>query len=240
VGESPAARGSRPSSGETGRFSDFFHSIFGQAAGTPRGGTPQKGSDIEQPIQVSIEEAATGSVRIFNISGQDRCGKCLGTGESPPGNECQNCHGTGSASYRRRIELKVPAGAHDGLRIRVPREGNAGINGGEKGDLFFVVAMKPHPLYRREQDDLHIDVDVPYLRLILGGEVGVSTLTGTAQLTIPPHTQNGRTFRLSGKGLPHLKASGTGDLYAHLRAVLPSRTSGAEREHYEALDRLAT
>jgi DnaJ-class molecular chaperone len=229
----------RPGQVDSSRFSDFFHSIFGQAAGTPRGGSPQKGADIEQPIQVSLEETATGGQRVFTIRGQDRCGKCLGTGESPPGKECETCHGSGVADYTRRLEVRVPPGVREGSRIRIPREGNPGANGGEKGDLYLVVSMKQHPTFRREGDDLHLDVDVPYLRLILGGEVAVPTLSGRVQLTVPPHTQNGRSFRLGGLGLPHLKEDGKGDLYAHVRAVLPSQTSGTERAHYEALDRLA-
>jgi DnaJ-class molecular chaperone len=115
-----------------------------------------------------------------------------------------------------------------------------GLNGGDKGDLYFVVSMKAHPRFRRENDDLHADVDVGYLRLILGGEVEVATLTGKVPLKVPAHTQNGGTFRLSGRGLPHLRGGGNGDFFAHMRAVLPSKTSGAEREHFEALDRLAT
>jgi DnaJ-class molecular chaperone len=229
----------RPGQVDNSRFSDFFHSIFGQAAGTPRGGAAQKGADIEQPIQVSLEEAATGGQRVFTIRGQDRCAKCLGTGESPPGKVCETCHGSGSVDYTRRLEVRVPPGVREGSRIRIPREGNPGLNGGEKGDLYLVVSMKAHPTFRREGDDLHLDLDVPYLRLVLGGEVAVPTLGGKAQLTVPPHTQNGRAFRLGGLGLPHLKGEGKGDLYAHVRAVLPSQTSGPERAHYEALDRLA-
>jgi DnaJ-class molecular chaperone len=123
--------------------------------------------------------------------------------------------------------------------VRIAREGHPGLNGGEKGDLLFVVSVKPHPTYRREGDDLHVNVDVRYLRLILGGDVAVPTLSGTVQLRIPPHTQNGRVFRLVGKGIPHIKGDGSGDLFAHINAVLPAQVSGAELEHFEALDRLS-
>ena len=238
VGEAPSAR-RRATETENGRFSDFFHSIFGQAAGTARGGAAQKGADIEQPIQVGLDEVVTGGQRVFNIRGQDRCHKCLGTGESPPGKECATCHGTGNVDYSRRLEVRVPPGVREGSRIRIPREGNPGTNGGEKGDLYLVVAIKAHPLFKREGDDLHLDLDIPYLRLILGGEVAVPTLGGKVQLKVPPRTQNGRVFRLAGLGLPHLKGEGKGDLYAHLRAVLPAEISPPEREHYEALDHLA-
>jgi len=233
------ARSGRPAS-DAGRFSDFFHTIFGQAAGTARGGAAQKGSDIEQPIQVGLNEVVAGGQRVFNIRGQERCAKCLGTGESPPDSECATCKGAGNVDFSRRIEVRIPPGVRQGSRIRIPREGNAGLNGGEKGDLFFVVEMKQHPKFRREEDDLHVDVDVAYLRLVLGGEVDVPTLTGRVQLTLPPQTQNGRIFRIVGRGLPHLRGGGSGDLYAHVRAVLPSSLSHAERAHYEALDRLDT
>ncbi len=237
-GTTPPKNG-RATTGDTTRFSEFFHSIFGQAAGTPRGGTPQRGADIEQPVQVGLEEAATGAQRVFTIRGQERCAKCLGTGESPPGKQCATCHGSGTVDYNRRIQLKIPAGAYEGLRVRIAREGHPGLNGGEKGDLLFVVSVKPHPLFRREGDDLHVDVDAPYLRLILGGDVSVPTLSGRVQLQVPPHTQNGRVFRLEGKGLPHIKGDGSGHLFAHIRAILPAQVSRAEREHFEALDRLS-
>jgi DnaJ-class molecular chaperone len=239
TGEAPPFRGGRTPGVDGTKFSEFFHSLFGQAAGTPRGGTPQRGLDIEQPLQVGLEEAATGGQRVFSIRGQERCAKCLGTGESPPGKQCVTCHGSGAVDYNRRIQLKIPPGAYEGLRLRIPGEGNPGANGGEKGDLLFVVTIKPHALYRREGDDLHVDVDTPYLRLILGGDVQVPTLLGKVALTVPPHTQNGRVFRLSAKGLPHLKGGGSGDLFAHLRAVLPTTISSAEREHFEALARLS-
>lgn len=218
-------------------FSDFFHSIFGQAATTRQAAPPRKGEDIEQPIDVSLNEVMAGGQRVFSIRGQQTCGKCLGTGEAS-GTTCAGCAGTGLVDYSRRIEVKIPAGVRDGQRIRVANEGNPGVNGGERGDLWLVVRVQLHLSFSRDGDNIQTELDVPFTRLILGGEVEATTLTGRILLKIPPHTQNGRVFRISGKGLPQLKGAGHGDLLIKVRAVLPSSVTPRLRELVEEIERV--
>jgi DnaJ-class molecular chaperone len=136
----------------------------------------------------------------------------------------------------RRLEVKIPAGVTDGSRIRMAGEGGPGFNGGPAGDLFLVVSVLPNTAFRREGDDLHVDVPVPLHVLMLGGEAHVPTLKGTRlALRIPPETQNGRVFRLAGQGMPHLQGGGRGDLFATAQAVLPADLSERERELFREL-----
>jgi DnaJ-class molecular chaperone len=213
-------------------FSDFFQSIFGQATGRaqPRPTTPgatastaraRRGDDIEQTVEATLEEAFGGGQRVFTLTGQDRCPRCNGTGLDADGKACSNCKGTGWTSFSRRLEVKIPAGVREGSRIRIAGEGNPGAGGGPRGDLYLVVALKPHQRFRLEDDNLLEDVDAPYTTLVLGGEVVVPTLKGKVSLKVPAGTANGKQFRLAGQGMPRLKDGTRGDLLVKLNAILP-------------------
>jgi len=141
-------------------------------------------------------------------------------------------------SHTKRIQVKINAGVDNGSRIRVAGEGQPGIGGGPRGDLYLVISVKPDPTFERKGDDLYVDVDVDLVKLMLGGQVPVPIPDGRKLiLTIPPETQNRRTFRLAGKGMPHLKAEGSGNLYARVQAVLPTHLTGEERSLFEKLAR---
>ena len=219
-------------------FSDFFQSIFGQAARQPKTTAPQpkprRGDDIEQPVEVSLEEAFSGGQRMFTLTGQDRCPKCGGTGLDADAKTCAQCKGSGWTTFSRRIEVKIPAGVRDGSRIRIAGEGNPGAGSGPRGDLYLVVSLKPHSRFRREDANLSEDVDVPYTVLVLGGETVVPTVKGRVMLKIPSGTANGKQFRLAGLGMPKLKAGGKGDLLVKVHAMLPGTNgvplSARERE----------
>jgi DnaJ-class molecular chaperone len=136
----------------------------------------------------------------------------------------------------RTIEAKIPAGVTDGSRVRLAGQGEVGVTGASAGDLYLQITIKPHPVFERQGDDLHVKVDVPLHVAMLGGEVHVPTLQGkTLALKIPPETQNGRVFRLSGQGMPRLNATGRGDLYAEARVVLPTGLSEREKELFREL-----
>jgi curved DNA-binding protein len=133
----------------------------------------------------------------------------------------------------RRLEVNIPPGAKSGTRIRLA---GAGGPGQTAGDLFVVVNVRPHPAFRREGDDLHVDAPVDLYTAILGGEARVPTLSGDVTLRVPPEAQPGKTFRLTGRGMPKLKQPETaGDLYAHLTVRLPSPLSDEERALYRQL-----
>ena len=139
----------------------------------------------------------------------------------------------------KRIQVKIPAGVDNGSKIRVAGEGQPGIGGGPRGDLFLVISVKPDPLYERKGDDVYLDFEVELVTAMLGGEAPVPLLDGRkVTLTIPPETQNGRVFRLAGKGMPRLRGDGNGSLFARLKAVLPMNLTEKERALFEELARI--
>lgn len=130
----------------------------------------------------------------------------------------------------RRLEVKIPPGVDNGSRIRVQPESAIG------DELYLVVSVRPHARFERRGNDLHTRVNVPLVDAVLGGEVEVSTLTDRVLLKIPPETQNGRSFRLAGKGMPHLNAPQTrGSMYVEVQVSIPSHLSERERELFREL-----
>ena len=132
----------------------------------------------------------------------------------------------------KRLEVKVPAGVRTGSRVRLAGKGARG------GDLYLIVTVKPHPTFERRGDDLLVGVSVPLAVAMLGGEAQVPTLKGKVALKIPAETQNGRTFRLAGQGMPHLGNSSRGDLMARVSVVLPTKLSAREKELFKQLGEL--
>jgi DnaJ-class molecular chaperone len=141
----------------------------------------------------------------------------------------------------RTIDVRIPAGVRDGMRVRASGEGGPGSQGGTAGDLFLVVQVLPHSRFERKGDDLHVRVGVPVTTAVLGGEVAAPTVSGsTLRLKVPELTPNGRVFRLRGHGMPILNRPGErGDLYATVEIEMPARLTDEERRHYEALQTLA-
>jgi DnaJ-class molecular chaperone len=138
----------------------------------------------------------------------------------------------------KRIEAKIPPGVRDGSRVRIAGKGGAGYRGGPNGDLYLVVSVKPHQLFERRGDDLHVEMAVPLMVALLGGEVQVPTLKGKLALKVPLETQNGRIFRLKGQGMPNLGKSSRGDLIAKVKVVLPTSLTEKEKELYKQLSEL--
>ncbi len=195
--------------GEAGGFSDFFTSLFGGAgAGTRRSTRTRasswsmRGEDMEQPIEISLEEAYAGTHRTLERG-------------------------------NKRLDVNIPPGAHTGTKVRMAGAGGAGQTA---GDLYLVVSVRPHPTFRREGDDLHVDVPVDLYTAVLGGEVRVPTLAGELKLTVPPETQTGKAFRLSGRGMPKLRNAGErGDFFAHLVVRVPTELTERERQLFAEL-----
>jgi DnaJ-class molecular chaperone len=129
--------------------------------------------------------------------------------------------------------VKVPPGVREGSRVRVAGEGGVGPAG--PGDLYLVISVRPHERFERRGDDLYTDVEVPLIDAVLGGEVQVPTLTSKVMLKLPPLTQNGRNFRLSGLGMPKLGGNSKGDLFARVKVALPQELSPQEQELFEKL-----
>jgi len=149
------------------------------------------------------------------------CPACHGEGTvitSP----CQHCHGQGRERVTRRIRVNIPAGIDDGSQIRLTGEGEPGSNSGPRGNLYVVVSVKPHRYFRREANDIVIDLPVNMSQAALGTEVEVPTVDGPATLKIPTGTQPGRVLRMKGKGVPHLRDQGRGDQLVRVSVVVPT------------------
>ncbi|MFP3880395.1 MAG: DnaJ C-terminal domain-containing protein, partial [Dehalococcoidia bacterium] len=221
--------------GDIGDFGDIFSTLFresGIGARTRQG--PQRGQDVESTIEVSLEEAHRGSTRVVQLQTEEPCMTCGGTGRV--GNRiCTMCGGTGVKVNPKRLEVKIPAGVKDGSRIRIAGEGGPGGAGGSKGHLYLAVKMLPHKIFERKGDDLYTEVPVPLATAMLGGEVRVPTLDGSLSLRIPAETQNGKMFRLVGKGMPKLGDGKYGNMFAKAKVVLPTNLSQEERKLFERL-----
>lgn len=216
-------------------FGDIFSSLFGDSGiGSRMRRGPQRGQDVESTIEISLEEAYHGSTRIIQLQTVEPCTACGGTGKV--GNRgCTMCNGTGGKVIPKRLEVKIPAGVRDGSRIRIAGEGGPGRAGGTKGDLYLVVKVLPHNLFERRGDDLYTEVSVPLATAILGGEVKLPTLNGNLSLKIPPETQNGKVFRLAGKGMPVLGNANYGNMFAKVKVVLPTNLTEEEKKLFERL-----
>jgi molecular chaperone DnaJ len=212
-----------------GDLGDLFQGIF---RGFGRRPGRQRGRDVQQPVEVTLEEAYHGTIRVLQMEREEPCATCGGQGQVA-GAICHVCRGAGAIAKPRRLEVKIPPGVRDGSRVRAAGEGGVGPAGA--GDLYLVVSVRPHERFERRGDDLYTDVDVPLTDAVLGGEVQVPTMTSRVMLKVPPLTQNGRNIRLSGLGMPRLGGNGRGDLYARVKVALPQELSPEERELFEKL-----
>jgi len=216
--------------GGGGGFSDFFKTFFGGGIdledlfGQGRGGefrsarrersargfgaTSEAGRDVSAVVEVSLEEAHQGTTRRLSLEG------------SP-----------------ESFEVRIPAGVKEGSKVRVTGKGEKSLGGGA-GDLYLEVKIKPHPLYRREGDDLYVDVPVTFAEAALGAEIEVPTLSGRARIRVPAGSQTGRLMRLKGKGMPRLKGGEFGDLFAKLVVVVPRELQPRELELVKELQTL--
>ncbi len=227
-------------------FSDFFETLFGRGSASRTGRTTtntdrlrrRQGDNIEQPVEVSLQEAYSGGSRKFVVQSPEICPTCNGIGEIN-GKPCLTCQGQGITTRTKQIEVRIPPGVDNGSRVRVAGEGQPGIGGGPRGDLYLVISIRPDLTYERKGDDLTTDIAVDLTTAMLGGEVLVTTPDGKQLLlTIPPETQNGRQFRLPGKGMPNLRTGMRGNLYARVRVQLPTGLTSREKELFAELARV--
>lgn len=218
---------------EEADLESLFGDLFGGTIRRQRV-RPRRGQDIEYPIEVTLEEAYHGTKRNIALRGEESCPTCQGTGRIQSVS-CSVCRGAGAVSQIKRLEVKIPPGVKTRSRVRIAGKGQPGYTGGASGDLYLVVSVKPHRLFERKDDSLHVEVVVPLTVAILGGEVQVPTPKGKLALKIPPETQNGRTFRLAGQGMPHLGNSSRGNLIAKVKVVLPTKLSSKEKELFKQL-----
>jgi DnaJ-class molecular chaperone len=228
-------------------FSDFFQTFFGNFGRTP-GASPttgrraqrgMRGQDIESELSLSLREAFAGGQRSLSLQSQTQCPRCHGTG-TENGKLCHQCHGTGAVTSQRTLDVTIPAGVRDSQRIRLAGQGGPGMGGAQSGDLYLIVRIARDPTFERRGDDLYEEHPVSVYTLVLGGEITVPTMTGHIDVKVPAGSQNGRTLRITGKGMPKVGAAVTfGDLYVKLMAQVPTTLTAEERDLFTKLAEMA-
>jgi molecular chaperone DnaJ len=183
---------------------------------------------------------STGSCQICQASGAVRsvrghmvfsrsCPACGGSGQQRP-RPCEPCGGIGQETRAETVQVRIPAGVSDGDRVRVPGKGNAGLRGGPPGDLYVTTVVAPHPMFRREGDDVHMVLPIAVHEAALGARLEIPSPDGTARLRVPPGTQSGHRFRLRERGAPSRRDGRRGDLIVEVRLMLPKLLDERSKE----------
>ncbi len=173
----------------------------------------------------------TGQVRVqggFMVTVR-ACSACGGTGKVIK-EKCSHCSGSGRVKRKRTCTFKVPAGIDNGQTIVMNGQGEPGLNGGPNGDLYIVINVRPHKLFKRDGVNLHLEMPISFTTAALGGEIEIPTLKGKEKFQIPEGTQNDAEFRLRGKGMPQMRSSYVGDLIVRVRVEVPTRLSDKQKD----------
>ena len=166
---------------------------------------------------------------------QQTCRNCHGTGKVIA-DPCLTCEGAGRIKRNKTLEVKIPAGIDEGMRIRLTGNGEPGINGGPPGDLYVEIHLKKHSVFERDGDDLNCEIPISMTTAALGGTIQVPTLSGSAEIELPEGTQPGKTFRLRGKGIKGIRSAYPGDLYARIQVETPVRLTDKQKQLMKELD----
>ncbi len=220
---------------DLGQFSEFFQQIFGGLGGDifgeamagrkARRGRRSGGIDIDELLRQAAPGRTASSAQDVDVPVE------ISLEEAFAGTTRKVTVPAGGGRPGHSVEVTIPRGVRSGQRIRAAGQGQG-------GDLYLTVHVRPHPTFTRQDDDLVADVDVPVWTAALGGEVEVPTLEGPVTMKVPPETQGGQTFRLRGRGMPHLRGGGAGDELVRARLVLPQPLTSRDRELLEEMRRL--
>ena len=256
-------------------FSQFF-GFGGQSSGRRRN-VPHRGADLQLRVDLSFEEAVFGMEKEIQLTREETCVSCNGSGAEPgtKPSRCATCNGTGEVRQVRQTLLgsmvqvttcpkcrgagetisapcktcdghglviktikktvKIPAGVDNGNQIRLAGEGQPGINGGPKGNLYLVIQILPHQNFRRRENDILLDLDINIAQATLGADVEIPTVDGPSILKIPAGTQPGKVLRMKGKGVPYLREDGRGDQLVIVNVEIPKKLSSEQRKIFEQL-----
>ncbi len=218
--------------GEPFDLGDLFGDLLG---GGGIGQTGLRGADLAMELPVEFLDLAKGSVRDLQYRRPRTCAACRGTGRSGR-RGCPSCGGTGTTEEIERIKVRIPAGAEDGSTIRVAGKGAEGAVSGRSGDLVLRIRMIPHPYFRREGNDVYLDVPITYSEAVKGARISVPTIDGTVTVSVPAGSSSGRKLRLKGRGIPAPKGGSRGDQYAVLQVVVPKEQA---KDFLSLVERLA-
>ncbi len=201
-------------------FGDFFSDMFG-ANGRPTGNDPfrrqrgpVKGADLRYTLSVSFEEVATGCEKVISFNRQN-----------------------GAIEETAKLSVKVPAGVKEGQRLKLADEGDR-PNRGPAGDLYVIINLLDHPLFKRDENDVLLDLPVKYTEAVLGTEAEIPTLTGKAQIKVPAGIFSGQIMRLKGKGFPRIGGIGSGDMLVKLIVDTPQKINSKQKEIFEQLQKM--
>ncbi len=196
-------------------FGDMFGDVFGGRGGGPgfrQSRRPQKGADLRYTLQISFEESALGTEKTVSFIRQKN-----------------------GREETARLSVKVPAGVKPGQRLKLAGEGDGAPQNGPSGDLYVIIQVQDHPLFKREEDDVLLDAPVSFTDAILGGEIEVPTLTGRVALKVHPGSHSGQVFRLKGKGFPKSGGFGSGDMRVRILVDTPNSISNKQKELIQEL-----
>ena len=198
------------------------------------------GSGAETPSDVSTCKTCSGrgfvtrrkQVLFGYANVEETCPECRGKGKTIA-KKCHECGGSGYKRVKKTIKIHIPAGINNGQQIRAQGMGGVGVNGGAHGDLYIEINVKPHQYFKRDGNDIHLDVPIDFVDVILGNKIEVPTVYGTEMVAVPPGTQVNTVLRLKGKGIQDLRTKKPGDQYIHLQIKIPTSLNRKQKEALE-------
>ena len=196
-----------------------------KGTGASAGSIPQTCPECNGRGQVKVAQRTPFGV----ISSQKTCTKCGGKGKIVS-NPCSKCGGNGRIRVSKSLSVDIPAGIDDGQMLRVSGQGDAGVNGGPSGNLNVGVRVKNHPLFERDEYDIHCEIPITYAQAVMGDELVVPTIDGNVKYSIGEGTQTGTVFRLKGKGVKKLQRSERGDQYVKVYVEVPKNLDKKQKE----------
>jgi len=198
-------------------FGDFFGEFFGQDTQPGRRGREARGPDLRYTLTITLEEAATGTEKRISFVRQ-----------------------RGGREDAAKLSITVPAGVKSGQRLKLRGEGDGPPGPGKPGDLYVIIGFQDHPLFKRKDNDVLMELPISFVDALVGTQVEVPTLTGKAQLGIPAGTHPGQIFRLKGKGFPDIGGYAPGDMLIKIIVDIPNNVSDEDRQQLEKLRKIAS
>src|SRR3972149_5889937 len=215
-------------------FSDIFSDFFGFGTSTrSRSRTrAQAGADLRYDLSISFLDAAFGKDTEIEINKLERCTTCRATGLKPGTSPaiCPYCRGKGRVRRKKRLSVKIPPGVESGSRLRLRAEGEEGVNGGPRGDLYIFIYVEPHEFFQRQGNDIICQIPISFPQAALGAEIEVPTLNGNKKVTIPKGIQSGEVVYLKGEGIPYLRGGGRGDQIIQVMVKTPTKMTKRQEE----------